>query len=53
MTETKVAALYENLIVISEQGAVVKELKLKYKANCFDFNSLTNEFLIGDSEVIF
>ena len=37
--------------MISENGNTIKEEKLKYKANCLSFNSLTNEIYVGESEV--
>lgn len=48
-----VVTLYESLLVKSEKGNILKEEKLKFKANCVEYNHLTKELYVGDSEVSF
>jgi len=51
--DTKVAVLYEDLLVVAENGNTVKQVKLDYKAVCIDYNHLTKEILVGRNEVSF
>lgn len=47
----KVVVAFEKLLMISEKGNTVKEIKLSYKASCVEYSKVTKEILVGDSYV--
>ena len=51
--DNKVAVLFENLLVVVENGNTVKQIKLDYKSVCIDYNHVTKEILVGRTDVNF